>query len=114
MKISNESNGDQLLSPEALTTHDPRTEARIAADRGSTRGLIPAESYVDAAEAGRFLSLHPRTVQRPAREGRLPAHPLGEGARKTWRFLLSELDEWMRSRVHSSSHPCRSKGEATL
>ncbi len=23
--------------------------------------------------------------------------------RKTWRFLLSELDEWMRSRINSAA-----------
>ena len=53
---------------------------------------------------------HPRTVQRLAREGTIPAHPLGERSRKTWRFLLSELDEWMRAKVNSSRRPCRSIG----
>ncbi len=70
----------------------------------------PIEYFVSAEEAGKFLGLHPRTVQRMAREGSIPGHPLGEGARKTWRFLLSELDAWMRSRVNSKSRPCRSMG----
>jgi hypothetical protein len=49
------------------------------------------EQFVDAEEAGRFLSLRPRRVLELARKGIVPAHPLGEGSRKIWRFRLSEL-----------------------
>ncbi len=71
---------------------------------------IEPEHYVDSDEAADFLKLNPRTVQRLAREGTIPAHPLGERSRKIWRFLLSELDEWMRAKVNSSRRPCRSIG----
>lgn len=64
------------------------------------------EYFVDAAEASSFLRLNRRTVLKMARDGVIPAHPLGEGARKQWRFLLSELDEWLRKRVNSASRPC--------
>jgi len=60
------------------------------------------EYYVDAAEAARFLCIHPRTLQQLARAGIVPAHPLGCGPRRFWRFLLSELDDWLRSRIDSS------------
>lgn len=56
------------------------------------------EVFVNASEAGDFLELHPATVQRFAREGLIPAHPVAGGKRKHWRFLLSELAEWLRSR----------------
>jgi excisionase family DNA binding protein len=49
------------------------------------------ERFVDADEAARFLSLTRRRVLDLARAGHLPGHPLGEGARRTWRFRLSEL-----------------------
>ena len=62
----------------------------------------PREYYVDAAEAARFLSIHPRTLQQMARAGIVPAHPLGCGPRRFWRFLLSELDDWLRARIDSS------------
>lgn len=55
------------------------------------------EAFVDAKGAGEFLQLNWRTVQKWAREGTIPAHPFGSGPRKTWRFLLSELHEWVRS-----------------
>src|SRR6266852_9533903 len=64
------------------------------------------EPYVDAAEAAQFLSINRRTVMQMARQGNIPAHPAGEGRRHSWRFLLSELDSWMRSRVNSPCRPC--------
>jgi excisionase family DNA binding protein len=68
------------------------------------------EGYVSSDEAASFLKVNPRTVQRLAREGNIPAHPFGERRRKTWRFLLSELDAWMKAKVNSSRRPCRSIG----
>jgi excisionase family DNA binding protein len=64
------------------------------------------EYYVDAEEAAKFLDIHRRTVLQMARDGIIPGHPLGNGRRKQWRFLLSELDEWMRGRVNSGRCPC--------
>ena len=49
------------------------------------------ERYVDADEAGKFLSLNRRRILELARAGRLPGHPIGDGARRVWRFRLSEL-----------------------
>jgi hypothetical protein len=49
------------------------------------------EPFVDAEEAGNFLQLQPRRVLQLARQGKLPAYPLGDGIRKVWRFRLSEL-----------------------
>ena len=49
------------------------------------------EPFVDAIKAGEFLSLRPRRVLDLAREGSIPAYPLGHGQRKVWRFRLSEV-----------------------
>jgi excisionase family DNA binding protein len=59
------------------------------------------ERFVDARAAGEFLGLHLATVQRLARSGALPAHPIGDGVKMRWRFLLSELAEWLLSRNHN-------------
>src|ERR1700735_3274949 len=64
------------------------------------------EAPVSEKCAARFLNLHPKTVLRKAREGSLPAHPVGTD-RKRWHFYLSELDQWLRSQVISASHPRR-------
>ena len=71
---------------------------------------LEPEHYVCSEEAARFLKLNLRTIQRLAREGAIPAHPFGEGSRKSWRFLLSELDAWMKAKVNSPRRPCRSIG----
>ena len=60
---------------------------------------IGPEPFVDAHAAGTYLKLHPVTVQRFARNGSLPAHPIQQGSRKHWRFLLSELRDWLKGRT---------------
>jgi hypothetical protein len=47
------------------------------------------EGFVDADEAARFLSLTRRRILELARAHRLPGHPIGDGARRVWRFRLS-------------------------
>jgi hypothetical protein len=49
------------------------------------------DSFVDADEAAKFLSLTRRRVLDLARARKLPGHPIGDGARRVWRFRLSEL-----------------------
>jgi excisionase family DNA binding protein len=46
-------------------------------------------------QAASFLGLDVKTVTRWARKGYIPAHPLGEGKRKFWRFLEPELVAWL-------------------
>jgi hypothetical protein len=41
-----------------------------------------------------------KTITRWARQGYLPAHPLGEGKRKFWRFLQGELAEWLVAKTN--------------
>lgn len=66
------------------------------------------EPYVNASDAAELLGIHPKTLLRLARDGTVPAYSFTDGARHHWRFLKSELDSWMRSRVNSNSHPVRS------
>ena len=55
------------------------------------------ESLLDSEEAGRFLRIHPATVKRLARSGRLPGFRIGN----RWRFRSSDLDDWAHSAVLS-------------
>jgi excisionase family DNA binding protein len=58
-----------------------------------------AERFLTSEEAAAFLGgMNHRTVTRWAREGYLPAIPVGEGKRRLWRFLESDLECWMLSR----------------
>jgi excisionase family DNA binding protein len=67
--------------------------------------------FLNAAQAAEFLGgLNSRTVIRWAREGYLPAYPIGEGKRRLWRFLEEDLDQWMLSRRTG----CPDVADATL
>jgi excisionase family DNA binding protein len=58
-----------------------------------------ADKFLTAEEAAAYLGgLNSRTVTRWAREGYLPAYPIGEGKRRLWRFLETDLEQWMLSR----------------
>lgn len=65
--------------------------------------IDPIEPYIAAERAADFLSLSRKTLLKLARKGKVPAHPVGEGRRKLWRFRLSELDRWIRTEVTLSS-----------
>jgi excisionase family DNA binding protein len=58
---------------------------------------VHAESLLDSEEAGRFLRIHPVTVKRLARNGRLPGFRIGN----RWRFRFSDLDDWAHATVLS-------------
>ena len=76
----------------------PELEAPGVPIRLLTSTPVP-ERYMDASHAAEFLALRPRRVLDLARAGKLPAHALGDGARRVWRFRLSELDLAMRQEV---------------
>lgn len=63
-----------------------------------------AEPFLDCTAAAVVLGgVHPKTVERWAREGRIPAYRYF----RCWRFRASELELWMHSHVKSGCHPCR-------
>jgi hypothetical protein len=87
----------RTLQPEAMRSQEP------FGDR---------EPFVDAVQAAGFLSLTPRRVLTLARSGAIPAHPLGNGKRKVWRFRLSELASAVSARrVQSLRQSHVPKGE---
>jgi hypothetical protein len=104
----------------APSLHNGQERGFVSAEAAEILGRPPAgpthgrwgsasqpEPYVDAKEGAAFLRLHPKTLMRLAREGVVRAYSFSDGARHHWRFLLSELDTWMRSKVNSTTHPVR-------
>jgi hypothetical protein len=77
-----------------MPPHSPSEQELRKGPQESTELEEPSEDFelfVDAARAASFLSLSPRRVLTLARSGVIPAHPLGNGQRRVWRFRLSEL-----------------------
>jgi hypothetical protein len=70
-----------------------------------------ANAPLDAREAAFVLKMNSRTLVRWARCGYVPAHPLGEGKRRIWRFFENELLEWVETQQNGGA---RKASERTL
>lgn len=62
------------------------------------------EPLLSDAQAGELLGLHPKTVQRLARAGEIPAIRIG----RYWRFRTSELDAWLETLATGHRKPVES------
>lgn len=60
------------------------------------------EPLLSDEEAAKYLGgLHPKTVQRMARRGELPAYRIG----RYWRYKISELSAWLMLKSTSQNNP---------
>lgn len=59
------------------------------------------EPLLSADEAAKHLRVHVKTLQRFARERRVPCVRMG----KYWRFRLSALDAWVAAQQNQTSQP---------
>jgi excisionase family DNA binding protein len=90
---------------ESANAGDPITVA-LGRSQKATLGFEP---LIGTPEAAKLLgNIHVKTLQRYARHQRIPGYQIGGH----WYFRASELDAWLRSRINSSCHPCRSNQEA--
>jgi hypothetical protein len=62
------------------------------------------EPFVDATKAAQFVNLRPRRLLQLAREGSIPAYPIGNGERRVWRFRLSEIASALGERAVKYDH----------
>lgn len=53
------------------------------------------ERLLDSDEAASLLKIHPKTLQRMARNGEISGVQIG----KLWRFRASLLNNWMESKM---------------
>jgi excisionase family DNA binding protein len=66
-----------------------RTEPHPAAPSGV--GSTVFEPLLDSGEAAALLKIHPKTLQKLARNGKVDAIQIG----KLWRFRASALNRWL-------------------
>jgi excisionase family DNA binding protein len=88
-------NRGELKQMQIVQDSGSSAEARVTS---ITNGFV--EAPIDCKAAAAFLGVHPKTVGKYAREGRIPAHRVGS---KILRFYESELDNWLRSKLLSGS-----------
>jgi len=94
-------------------------DAATGGEEGSGARVLSAPATVTAANESRQVfepliaceaaakllgNIHVKTLQRYARGGTLPGYRVAGH----WYFRATELDAWLRSRINSSCHPCRS------
>ncbi|HTS57052.1 MAG TPA: hypothetical protein VMH03_05860 [Terriglobales bacterium] len=58
----------------------------------------------DVSERSVSRWMNRRRILELARAGKLPGHPIGDGARRVWRFRLSELAATVAKNVFSSQN----------
>jgi excisionase family DNA binding protein len=63
--------------------------------RSETVSKFVFEPLLDSAEAAKLLRIHPKTLQRMARNGEITGIHIG----KLWRFRASELEQWLQKRI---------------
>ena len=66
-------------------------------------GTQAFEPLLNSMQAAALLQVHPKTLQKMAREGKVPSRRIGD----LWRFRASELDAWLGLEVNSDRHSCR-------
>ena len=73
----------------------------------SVSGPASPKLLLTPVEAALVLHMDHRTLIRWARAGYVPAHPLGEGRRRMWRFFEHELLAWVESQSNGSETTLR-------
>jgi excisionase family DNA binding protein len=93
---------EKRSNPSLVHVRDERTTGSADEVR---RSRVHAERRIErpitCREASQVLGVHPRTIKRMARGGKVPGHfRFGR-----WFFYASELDCWMRMELNSPRHP---------
>ena len=102
--------GEGLVQSDASQAASDTNIGSATGEEGGTtiNSALPREAKrptperpLTSEEAAAFVRVHPRTVKRMARAGKVPGHfRFGR-----WYFYASELDCWMRMELHSARHP---------
>ena len=61
------------------------------------------EPLLDSRQAAALLKIHPKTLERKARAGEVPAYQIAG----KWRFRASELDSWLHTQLNSAGQSVR-------
>jgi excisionase family DNA binding protein len=90
---------DKQTAKVGWKSSDPSPCAGLPKAHDVPNTLTVFEPLLTASEAAALLKIHPKTLQKLARQGRIPAKRIGD----LWRFRASELDQWVRTGICSKS-----------
>ena len=60
--------------------------------------MVISKEIMTAKEVAQYLSIHPLTVHKYAREGKIPAFKIGTD----WRFHKKYLEKWIQAKLTSN------------
>ncbi|MGA2775112.1 MAG: helix-turn-helix domain-containing protein [Candidatus Omnitrophota bacterium] len=69
--------------------------------------MAKTKEILTAKEVAEYLNIHPLTVHRYAREGKIPAFKIGTD----WRFHTKYIERWIKEK---SNHQVRNKAQKNL
>ena len=76
--------------------YSPESEPKIEPDWNSPIQLQPTfEPVLDSEEAATLLKIHPKTLQKLARDRKIPGVRIG----KLWAFRASTLNRWLERKM---------------
>jgi len=90
-------------NPDSSRVHGLRVSANWSPALSSERKQLQFkrdagfERLLDGTEAASLLRIHPKTLQKLARIGCIPAYRVG----RFWRYRASDLEMWLRSDANS-------------
>ena len=91
---SQSTNGREFgQTPRESVANRPRGHSDFG-DSHSTVQQEQEEYFVDASAAALVLAIGRKYLLKLSRLGIVPAHPIGIGSRKQWRYRISELAQW--------------------
>ncbi len=61
--------------------------------------MVNYKEIMTAKEVARYLSIHPLTVHKYARAGKIPAFKIGTD----WRFHKKYIEEWIHQKLTSNT-----------
>jgi excisionase family DNA binding protein len=68
--------------------------------------MIKDKEIMTAKEVAEYLNIHPLTVHKLAREGKIPAFKIGTD----WRFHKKYIERWIKEKVsYNAQHKNRRK-----
>jgi hypothetical protein len=102
--------GTSAGEAQALRSNKPTANGRPAEDPPYKNG----KHFLNPDEAAQVLRMDSRTLVRWARLGQVPAHPLGEGKRRLWRFIETELICWLEERGTPLKKPVANTMETAI
>ena len=86
---------DNLISEKPLIIHESHPISSCGSEPSPQGGR--SRRILTPVHAAELFGCDDKTITRWARNGYLPAHPIGEGKKRYWRFFEDKLIDWLKA-----------------